>query len=184
MTLSLTATARTRPASCGLPSPRGLRPWVLSCIPGRRRSRTAKTRTAGETSGAPASISSATPSGAAWPRARGYFTGFSPAISATARKAKGKQIRDWHLNRRSGTDLSILAKEINPQVQGWINYYGAFYRSELRFLAWRINEHLARWAMHKFKRFRGKYAKAMAWLQKVYQYKPGLFAHWQLIAFT
>jgi hypothetical protein len=24
----------------------------------------------------------------------------------------------------------------------------------------------------------------MAWLQKVYQYKPGLFAHWQLIAFT
>jgi hypothetical protein len=25
---------------------------------------------------------------------------------------------------------------------------------------------------------------AMAWLQKVYQYKPGLFAHWQLIAFT
>ena len=69
-------------------------------------------------------------------------------------------------------------------MRGWINYYGAFYRSELCFLAWRINEHLARWAMHKFKRFRGKYAKAMAWLQKVYQYKPGLFAHWQLIAFT
>jgi len=38
----------------------------------------------------------------------------------------------------------------------------------LRFLAWRINEHLARWAMHKFKRFRGRSAKAMAWLQKVY----------------
>jgi hypothetical protein len=61
---------------------------------------------------------------------------------------------------------------------------GAFYRSELRFLAWRINEHLARWAMHKFKRFRGKYAKAMAWLQKIYQRQPRLFAHWQLIAFT
>ncbi len=115
---------------------------------------------------------------------RGYFTGFSPAISGKAKKAKGKQIRDWHLNRRSGTDLFSLAKEINPQVQGWINYYGAFYRSELCFLAWRINEHLARWAMHKFKRFRGKYARAMAWLQKVYQYKPRLFAHWQLIAFT
>ena len=115
---------------------------------------------------------------------RGYFTGFNPAISAKAKKAKGQQIRHWHLNRRSGTDLSGLADQINPQVRGWINYYGAFYRSELRFLAWRINEHLTRWAMHKFKRFRGKYAKAMAWLQKVYQYKPGLFAHWQLIAFT
>jgi RNA-directed DNA polymerase len=136
------------------------------------------------TSSTPASISSATPSGAAWPRAAEPFTGFSPAISAEARKAKGKQIRDWHLNRRSSEDLSGLAREINPQVQGWINYYGAFYRSELCFLAWRINEHLVRWAMHKFKRFRGRYAKAMAWLQRVYQYKPGLFAHWQLIAFT
>jgi len=115
---------------------------------------------------------------------RGYFTGFSPAISSKAKKAKGQQIRAWHLNRRSGTDLSGLAEEINPQVRGWINYYGAFYRSELFFLAWRINEHLARWAMHKFKRFRGKYAKARAWLQKVYQHQPRLFAHWQLVAFT
>ena len=115
---------------------------------------------------------------------RGYFTGFSPAISTKAKKAKGQQIRAWHLNRRSSADLSGLAEEINPQVRGWINYYGAFYRSELRFLAWRINEHLARWAMHKFKRFRGRYAKAMAWLQKVYQHQPGLFAHWQLVAFT
>jgi RNA-directed DNA polymerase len=114
----------------------------------------------------------------------GYFTGFNPAISTKAKKAKGKQIRDWHLNRRSGTDLSGLADQINPQVRGWINYYGAFYRSELRFFAWRINEHLVRWAMHKFKRFRGKYARAMDWLQKVYQYQPDLFAHWQLIAFT
>jgi RNA-directed DNA polymerase len=69
-------------------------------------------------------------------------------------------------------------------VRGWINYYGAFYRSELRFLAWRINEHLTRWAMHKFKRFRGKYVKGTSWLQKVYQHQPRLFAHWQLVAFT
>ena len=39
--------------------------------------------------------------------------------------------------------------------------------SELSFLAWRINEHLMRWAMQKFKRFRGKYARAADWLQKV-----------------
>src|SRR6266705_3319806 len=115
---------------------------------------------------------------------RGYFTGFSPAISAKAKKAKGRQIRAWHLNRRSSADLSGLAKAINPQVRDWINYYGAFYRSELRFLAWRINEHLTRWAMHKFKRFRGRYAKAMACLQKVYQHQPRLFAHWQLVTFT
>jgi len=39
-----------------------------------------------------------------------------------ATKAKGRQIRSWHLNRRVGTDLSGLAEEINPHVRGWINY--------------------------------------------------------------
>ncbi|WP_343577843.1 group II intron reverse transcriptase/maturase, partial [Mycobacterium sp.] len=40
---------------------------------------------------------------------RGFFVNFSPAMSTKAKKAKGKQIRDWHLNRRSGTDLSGIA---------------------------------------------------------------------------
>ena len=115
---------------------------------------------------------------------RGYFAGFSPAISAQARKAIGQQIRGWHLNRRSGADLSTLAEDINPQVRGWINYYGAFYRSELRFLAWRINEHLTRWALHKFKRFHRQYFQGMAWLQRVYLHQPSLFVHWKLVAFT
>ena len=53
---------------------------------------------------------------------RGLFVSFSPAISANAKKAVGQKIRAWHLNRRSGTDLSSLAEEINPQVRGWIGY--------------------------------------------------------------
>ncbi len=53
---------------------------------------------------------------------QGRFVSFLPAISTKAKKAKGQQIRAWHLNRRSGTDLSGLAREINPQVRGWINY--------------------------------------------------------------
>jgi RNA-directed DNA polymerase len=112
---------------------------------------------------------------------RGFFTNFSPAMSATAKKAKSKQIRDWHLKRRSGSDLSSLAKDINPQVRGWINYYGAFYRSELYSLARRINEHLVRWAMQKFKRLKDRPTKAWAWLNAVIQRAPRLFAHWWLL---
>ena len=82
-------------------------------------------------------------------------------MSAKAKKAKGKQIRDWHLNRRIGTDLSGLARAINAQVRGWINYYGAFYRSELYSVAVRIDEHLVRWAMRKFKRLRGTASAGM-----------------------
>ena len=33
-------------------------------------------------------------------------------MSSTARKAKGRQIRAWHLNRRSGSDLSDLAGKV------------------------------------------------------------------------
>lgn len=105
-------------------------------------------------------------------------------MSGKAKKAVGQTIRGWHLNRRSGTDLSGLAEEINPQLRGWINYYGAFYRSELAFLARRIDEHLHRWAMQKFKRLRGKPARAWAWLRAVRQHQPTLFAHWQLSAAT
>ncbi len=115
---------------------------------------------------------------------RGFFVSFNPAMSNKARKAKGKQIRDWHLKRRSRTDLSGLAEDINPQVRGWINYYGRFYRSELYFLAKRIDEHIVRWAMHKFKRLRGRPDRAWAWLYGVRRREPRLFAHWDLVAHT
>ncbi|HEY5274049.1 MAG TPA: reverse transcriptase domain-containing protein [Acidimicrobiales bacterium] len=109
---------------------------------------------------------------------KGLFVGFNPAISANATKAVNKKIRDWRLNRRSGTDLSTLAWEINPQVRGWINYYGVFYRSKLQPIAVRIDQHLVRWAMQKFKRLRGKTQRAWAWLASVRQHQPRLFAHW------
>ncbi|MGH8923551.1 MAG: group II intron maturase-specific domain-containing protein [Acidimicrobiia bacterium] len=114
----------------------------------------------------------------------GYFVSFSPAMSAKARRAKGLQIRAWHLNRRSGTDLSGLAEDINPQVRGWINYYGRFYRSELAFLARRIDEHLVRWAMQKFRRLRPKPWRDWEWLAQLRQRQPNLFAHWKLARLT
>lgn len=115
---------------------------------------------------------------------RGYFVSFAPAMSIKAKKAIRQKVRHWHLNRRSGTDLAGLAEAINPQVRGWIGYYGAFYRSELYSLAWHIDQHLLRWAMQKFKRLRGKPAKAAAWLDAVRRHRPRIFAHWHLVAPT
>lgn len=45
---------------------------------------------------------------------------------------------------RSDQDLSDLARRINPVVQGWINYYGRFYRSALYRSLRGINEYLTR----------------------------------------
>ncbi|MHB8296124.1 MAG: group II intron maturase-specific domain-containing protein [Acidimicrobiales bacterium] len=64
----------------------------------------------------------------------------------------------------------------------WINYYGAFYRSELYAIAARIDEHLVRWAMQKFKRLRGRPNRAWRWLDAARLRQPTLFAHWHLLA--
>ena len=62
--------------------------------------------------------------------AEGFFVNFLPAMSAKARKAKGQQIRAWHLKRRSGTGLSGLAQDINPQVRGMDQLLRGLLRSE------------------------------------------------------
>ena len=46
---------------------------------------------------------------------RGYFTGFSPAMSTKAKKAKGRQIRAWHLNRRSGRTCPASPRKSTPR---------------------------------------------------------------------
>lgn len=111
---------------------------------------------------------------------RGMFISFAPALSAKAGKAVRQHIRSWHLNRRSDRDLADLAADINSRVRGWINYYGAFYRSELYSLARCLDQHLVRWAMRKHKRLRRKPSRAWEALAAARQRQPHLFAHWQI----
>src|SRR5262249_59247827 len=77
-----------------------------------------------------------------------------------------------------GTGAETYRRATSPRQPPTL--HGAFYRSKLRFLAWRINEHIVRWAMQKYKRFRRHAARAFTWLVRVHQHQPALFAHWQL----
>ena len=65
-------------------------------------------------------------------------------------------------------------------MQGWINYYGRFYRSALYRSLRGINEYLTRWAMRKFKRLRRRRTRAHRWLGNVAGRAPNLFAHWRM----
>ena len=109
----------------------------------------------------------------------GQFVNFLPAIGDDERKRIGRVIRRWRLHRWSGSTLTDLAEAINAEVQGWINFYGRFYRSELVRLLRRINEYLIRWARWKYKRLRRYPAKARRLLAAVFGREPGLFAHWR-----
>jgi len=107
------------------------------------------------------------------------FVNFLPAVGDDAKREIGREIRSWHIVRRSDKDLSALAWMIDPAVRGWANYYGRFSPSWLRIVLWRLNDRLVRWAMRKYKRLRGHYWRAERWLASVYRRQPDLFAHWQ-----
>ena len=110
-----------------------------------------------------------------------WFTNFTPAISASARKRIGQQIRSWRLHRRSDLTLQDLAEKINNVVRGWINYYGRFRPSELRRLFERIDEYLVRWAMRKYKRLRRARSRTRQILADIATRAPRLFVHWHMI---
>jgi hypothetical protein len=70
---------------------------------------------------------------------------------------------------------------LQPPARAVPTAIGAFYRSELYAIAARIDEHLARWAMQKFKRLRGRPDRAWRWLDAARLRQPKLFAHWHLL---
>ena len=109
-----------------------------------------------------------------------HFVSFLPAVSRDAMKAMGAQIRSWHWAKRSDKSLGDLALMFNSVVQGWINYYGRFYRSRLLYFLRGLNRHLMRWACRKYKRLKRRERRAMAWLAEIARRSPHLFAHWRL----
>lgn len=108
-----------------------------------------------------------------------YFTSFLPAISNKAKVAVRDRMRSWRLHRRGGSDLKSLASIINPVLRGWINYYGAHYKSELYKVLRHMNKLLVRWATRKYKRLRRRKVRALKWLSEISKRNPHLFEHWR-----
>jgi RNA-directed DNA polymerase len=72
-----------------------------------------------------------------------------------------------------------LARQMNPVVRGWLQYYGAFYRTALFPLVRRINAYLMRWIRKKYRRFR-RFDKAHMCWKRIIRQHPRLFAQWAL----
>jgi len=106
------------------------------------------------------------------------FLSFMPAISKDALKKISAEVRSWRLHRRTGHTFTDLARMSNPIVRGWMNYYGAFYRSALYGLLTRINAYLMRWVRKKYRRYRGRQEFQQAWARVTKQY-PRFIAHWE-----
>ena len=105
------------------------------------------------------------------------FTGFLPAVSKDALNKMSREVRRWRLHLLTGHALAELARKINPIVRGWMQYYGAYYRTVLDPLLARINAYLMRWIRRKYQRLR-PFKKAMAGWKRITRQQPRLFAHW------
>jgi group II intron reverse transcriptase/maturase len=105
------------------------------------------------------------------------FTAFLPAISKDALNKISSEVRRWRLHRQVGRTFAELARAINPIVRGWMQYYGAFYRTALHPLLRRINAYLMRWIRKKYKRLR-TFKKAHACWRRIIRQYPRAFAHW------
>jgi RNA-directed DNA polymerase len=108
------------------------------------------------------------------------FSNFLPAISKDALNKISAAVRSWRLHLRTGHTFKDLARRINPIVAGWMQYYGAFYRSALSPLLQRINAYLMRWIRKKYKRLRGKKKARECWQGITGRY-PVMFAHWKWV---
>jgi RNA-directed DNA polymerase len=91
----------------------------------------------------------------AWNKTREVaFTSFLPAASRDKVTKFSREICDQRLHRRTNLTLNDLAAEINPQVRGWLGYFAVFYPTAVTQAGKRIDRHLVRWALRKYKRLK------------------------------
>ena len=108
------------------------------------------------------------------------FVNFTPAMSNQATNRIRKEIRSWKIHLRSDKNIDDLARMFNAQVQGWVNYYGRYYKSAMYPPLRNIERFLIRWVMRKYKRFQRHKQRAKKWLGSVRKREPNLFVHWRL----
>lgn len=112
---------------------------------------------------------------------RQVFTSFLPGASADALKRMRQTVRKWQLNRQTYVTLAALARQYNPIIQGWWNYYGAFYQTAMHDVFQHIDRALERWAGRKYKALSGRRRGCTHWLRKMQDANPSLFHHWHVI---
>lgn len=109
-----------------------------------------------------------------------HFVNFTPAISNKSKKAIQQKVRDWKLQLKAEKELIDISKMFNSAIQGWINYYGKFYKSEMYSVLRHINKALIMWARKKYKRLARHKKRAEHFIGRIAKQNPKLFKHWEI----
>ena len=103
---------------------------------------------------------------------------FIASVSKMSAKTFRDKIKKLEIHKKTGCKIDMIAEMLNPLLRGWINYFGKFNPSAMRYTLQCIERRLVKWAMSKYKSLRGHRRKAERWLETVRKREPKLFAHW------
>ncbi|MCA1458967.1 hypothetical protein I6F35_38685 [Bradyrhizobium sp. BRP22] len=76
--------------------------------------------------------------------------------------------------------MADIARELNPLLRGWLEYYGRYTPSALHPMLRYVNQTVLAWAMRKYKRFRAHKVRTSRFLERLVRDHASLFVHWQL----
>ena len=111
----------------------------------------------------------------------GMRNNFIASVSKTAAKGFRDKIKALEIHKRTGCKIDMIAELLNPMIRGWMNYFGKFNPSAMKSTLQCIERRLIKWAMCKYKSFRGRKQRAEKWLSSIRKREPKLFAHWSRI---
>lgn len=106
------------------------------------------------------------------------FQAFSPSVSKQALRKMAREVRRMRIHLWTEVGIEKIAEMLNPKLRGWINYYGKFRKSGLKYFLFSLNVRLLKWIRNKYKRFRHSVGGAKMWLKNVFKNNPKQFAHW------
>lgn len=107
------------------------------------------------------------------------FQNFSSAVSRASMKSMRQSIRLSKIRHRSDLSLQDIADRYNPILNGWIGYYGHYYKSALNPVMIYFNTTLMAWAMNKYKKLKDRKTKASLFIKNIQRKAPHLFSHWK-----
>lgn len=108
------------------------------------------------------------------------FTGYDCAISQSAQQRIKERWRKLEFHKNSTLTIQEIATTLNPQIVGIVRYYGKFSFWTVRELMTHFHFRLAKWVLKKYRRFKGSFKRAFAWIRMIKSYYPNMFYHWKL----
>lgn len=108
------------------------------------------------------------------------FLGFDCAISISSRKRLADKLEELNIVKLTFKSIVGIAQYLNPKIEGWINYYGKFRKSELTKVFKLLQNRLIRWARQRYKRYKTSLNRAFKWYARIREQFPYLFYHWRV----